>query len=170
MAPTECALDPAACVRRQDVARLSGSACDAVVARLLVDATSTVRPCGDGTRTRHARHAVVDPRLVHCRSSSRHALQCADYPRCRVHAAPVTADAAKVTTIDVLKIDVEGAELSVLHGIAPRHWKLVQQVVLEVETFAAVAAVSDILRANGFDVSSFASEREGKPDITSEVR
>ena len=30
--------------------------------------------------------------------------------------------------IDLLKIDVEGAELDVLRGIAPEHWALIRQV------------------------------------------
>ena len=34
----------------------------------------------------------------------------------------------KGAPIDVLKVDVEGAELSVLRGIRPDHWALVQQV------------------------------------------
>ena len=32
------------------------------------------------------------------------------------------------SVIDVLKVDVEGAELSVLRGIRPDHWAIVQQV------------------------------------------
>ncbi|NJQ02019.1 FkbM family methyltransferase [Streptomyces zingiberis] len=35
--------------------------------------------------------------------------------------------------VDLLKIDVEGAELDVLHGIEAAHWPLLDQVVLEVQ-------------------------------------
>ncbi|BDA51240.1 31-O-demethyl-FK506 methyltransferase FkbM [Coccomyxa sp. Obi] len=43
-------------------------------------------------------------------------------------------------SIDLLKIDVEGAELDVLRGIAPEHWDRIHQVVLEVESMAADSA------------------------------
>jgi len=35
--------------------------------------------------------------------------------------------------IDLLKIDVEGAELDVLHGMGPRLWERVDRIVLEVQ-------------------------------------
>ncbi|HSF38965.1 MAG TPA: non-ribosomal peptide synthase/polyketide synthase [Thermoanaerobaculia bacterium] len=38
----------------------------------------------------------------------------------------------RVPRIDLLKIDVQRAELDVLHGLDEEHWPLVQQVVLEV--------------------------------------
>lgn len=37
------------------------------------------------------------------------------------------------STIDLLKIDVEGAELDVLHGIDDRHWPTVAHIVAEVQ-------------------------------------
>ncbi|WP_159029907.1 FkbM family methyltransferase [Streptomyces marincola] len=36
-------------------------------------------------------------------------------------------------TVDLLKVDVEGAELDVLRGIDDEHWGLVQQTILEVQ-------------------------------------
>jgi hypothetical protein len=71
--------------------------------------------------------------------------------------------------IDVLKVDVEGAEVSVLEGIAAHQWPRVRQVVLEVENFAAAAQVRDILERQGFDVTAVATEREKNPHGTSEV-
>ncbi|MBT2393896.1 amino acid adenylation domain-containing protein [Streptomyces sp. ISL-1] len=38
-----------------------------------------------------------------------------------------------VERVDLLKINTEGAELSVIRGIRPEHWKLIRQVCLEVE-------------------------------------
>lgn len=38
--------------------------------------------------------------------------------------------------IDLLKVDVEGAELDVLRGIDPLHWTLINQVVIEVQDLA----------------------------------
>lgn len=34
--------------------------------------------------------------------------------------------------VDLLKVDVERAELLVLQGIAPHHWPIIQQVTMEV--------------------------------------
>jgi hypothetical protein len=44
--------------------------------------------------------------------------------------------------IDVLKVDVEGAEVMVLRGIGAHQWPRIQQVVMEVEDFKAVRTVS----------------------------
>ncbi|QUQ64194.1 FkbM family methyltransferase [Kutzneria sp. CA-103260] len=52
--------------------------------------------------------------------------------------------------IDLLKIDVEGAELEVLQGIDPGHWPLVQQAVLEVQDLDnRLALVCDLLARHG---------------------
>ena len=37
-----------------------------------------------------------------------------------------------ITTLQLLKIDVERAELEVLHGIAQNDWPKIQQMVLEI--------------------------------------
>ena len=53
-------------------------------------------------------------------------------------------------TIDVLKIDVEGAELDVLRGITAEDWAKVQVAVIEVhDKDGHLAPVREILRANG---------------------
>lgn len=57
-----------------------------------------------------------------------------------------------VEVIDLLKIDVEGAELSVLRGISDSDWERVRQVVLEVETKDLREAVCELLKSHGFDV------------------
>lgn len=72
--------------------------------------------------------------------------------------------------IDLLKIDVEGAEIAVLKGITTEaHWARVQQAALEVENFAAKDTVVAMLQAHGFETSWFASERERNPGVQSEV-
>jgi hypothetical protein len=71
--------------------------------------------------------------------------------------------------IDVLKVDVEGAEVSVLRGVRRDQWRRVAQVVMEVENFAARDAVTAILEGHGFKVTSVASEREKNPAALSEV-
>merc|ERR1712146_394922 len=71
--------------------------------------------------------------------------------------------------IDLLKIDVEGSELDVLRGIDDEHWGMVQQVVLEVETFALVRTITEILESRGFEVHSQPTERMENKAVTSEV-
>ncbi|MGH7617644.1 MAG: amino acid adenylation domain-containing protein, partial [Gemmatimonadaceae bacterium] len=58
-----------------------------------------------------------------------------------------------VERIDLLKIDVERAELDVLRGIAADDWPKIQQVVVEVHDQAGrVATVTTLLEAQGFTV------------------
>ena len=60
-----------------------------------------------------------------------------------------------LAAIDLLKIDVEGAELEVLGGVDDRHWPLVRNVLLEVsDAKGALAPVEALLRDKGFEVSS----------------
>lgn len=52
--------------------------------------------------------------------------------------------------VDLLKIDVEGAELDVLQSIDPPHWPLIRQAILEVrENAGHLAAVCDLLSSHG---------------------
>jgi FkbM family methyltransferase len=67
-----------------------------------------------------------------------------------------------VETIDLLKIDVEGAELSVLEGVDD--WSVVRQVAMEVEHFEERSPIVQAqLSAAGFEVSlrQDAVERSG---------
>jgi FkbM family methyltransferase len=53
--------------------------------------------------------------------------------------------------IDLLKIDVEGAELDVLAGIEDRHWPAIQQLAIECEEWEARSPILvDLLDARGF--------------------
>jgi amino acid adenylation domain-containing protein/FkbM family methyltransferase len=56
--------------------------------------------------------------------------------------------------VDLLKINAEGAELSILRGLGPEHWPRVAQVCLEVER-ASVAGpeIRAMLAAAGFEVN-----------------
>ena len=51
---------------------------------------------------------------------------------CNLRTISSIIDEHKVERIDLLKIDCEGAELSVLNGMEDRHWAMVQQMVVEV--------------------------------------
>ena len=64
----------------------------------------------------------------------------------------------KVKRIDLLKIDVQRAELDVLNGIEPQDWERIGQVVMEVhdgkgtENEGRVAAITTLLESRGFTV------------------
>jgi FkbM family methyltransferase len=61
----------------------------------------------------------------------------------------------EITTIDLLKIDVEGAELEVLRGIDDADWAKVRHVLLEVnDTDGALAEVEALLKEKGLEVTS----------------
>ena len=75
----------------------------------------------------------------------------------------------RLERIDVLKVDVEGAEVAVLQGITPAQWDIVRQVVVEVEYFATKDRVVDMLEAHGFATYWYASERERYNTERSEV-
>ncbi|OLZ67256.1 hypothetical protein AV521_25790 [Streptomyces sp. IMTB 2501] len=61
-----------------------------------------------------------------------------------------------VERIDLLKVDVQRAELDVLHGLEERHWPLVQQIAMEVhdstgsETEGRLTEVVSLLEKHGF--------------------
>ncbi|HJL14479.1 MAG TPA: FkbM family methyltransferase [Sandaracinaceae bacterium LLY-WYZ-13_1] len=56
-----------------------------------------------------------------------------------------------VRRIDLLKVDVEGAELDVLLGLCERHWRRIEQVVLEGHDHdGRLREITGLLRARGF--------------------
>jgi FkbM family methyltransferase len=58
---------------------------------------------------------------------------------------------ADAPTIDLLKIDVEGAELDVLHGIDNRHWPTIARIVAEVQDVGGrLDEVLELLHRRGF--------------------
>ncbi|KNB49466.1 non-ribosomal peptide synthetase [Streptomyces caatingaensis] len=65
-----------------------------------------------------------------------------------------------LTRVDLLKIDVQRAELDVLRGIDDHHWSMVQQVIMEVHdgagttTEGRLAEIVAILKARGFAVTA----------------
>lgn len=58
----------------------------------------------------------------------------------------------RLERIDLLKIDVEGAEMDVLAGIEERHWPLIRQIAMEIEPAnnQHVPALQDRLKSLGF--------------------
>ena len=54
--------------------------------------------------------------------------------------------------VDLLKIDVEGAELQVLEGLCPEDWLLVQQLVLEVhDVDGRLAEIVSLVMSSGLE-------------------
>ncbi|MFI2184133.1 amino acid adenylation domain-containing protein [Streptomyces sioyaensis] len=78
----------------------------------------------------------------------------------RVRRLSDVIDEEQLTRIDLLKIDVQRAELDVLRGIDARHWDLVQQVVMEVHDGAGTATegrlgeIVALLQERGFTVTA----------------
>lgn len=75
----------------------------------------------------------------------------------RVRVRPLSAvlDEQGIDHVDLLKIDVEGAELDVLRGIEDRHWPLVRQAVVEVEGWGRNRdTIREVFVAHGFTVSA----------------
>ncbi|MFE0024943.1 FkbM family methyltransferase [Amycolatopsis sp. NPDC059021] len=71
----------------------------------------------------------------------------------RVRPLSSVLDEQGIDQVDLLKIDVEGAELDVLRGIEQRHWPLIRQAVVEVEGWQEHRdTVLDIFAAHGFTV------------------
>ncbi|SOD60092.1 methyltransferase, FkbM family [Streptomyces zhaozhouensis] len=79
--------------------------------------------------------------------------------RCRLRRLSDVLDECGVETVDVLKIDVQRAELDVLRGIDDRHWPAIRQVIMEVhddETAATAGqldAVTAVLERQGLRVT-----------------
>lgn len=58
-----------------------------------------------------------------------------------------------ILRVDLLKIDVEGAEVDVLSGIESRDWQIIGQIVAEVESYSRNSVVvSRLLSEHGFTI------------------
>ena len=56
-----------------------------------------------------------------------------------------------ISIIDLLKIDCEGEEINVLHGIKEKHWKLINTIIMEVNDVKNnLNTAKNILIKNGF--------------------
>jgi amino acid adenylation domain-containing protein/FkbM family methyltransferase len=79
--------------------------------------------------------------------------------QCRLRRLSDVIDELGVPTIDLLKIDVQRAELDVLRGLDDRHWPLVMQIAMEVHDASGTATegrvddILNILEDKGFRVT-----------------
>jgi amino acid adenylation domain-containing protein/non-ribosomal peptide synthase protein (TIGR01720 family)/FkbM family methyltransferase len=75
--------------------------------------------------------------------------------RCRVRTLSSVIREHGVSRIDLLKIDVEGAELHVLEGIEPEHWPAIRQIVIELhDVDGRLRRVTELLQAHGFRIAT----------------
>ena len=62
-------------------------------------------------------------------------------------------DAEGIESIDLLKIDVEKAEVDVLTGIREEHWPRIHQIVMEVDSRRNLEKVTAMLEVRGFELA-----------------
>jgi len=72
-----------------------------------------------------------------------------------------------VERVDLLKVDVERAEVQVLRGIADEDWPKIRQIVLEVHSQDLLVEVKEILERHGFDpqVDEFVAAEDQIDDV-----
>ncbi len=72
---------------------------------------------------------------------------------CRLRVLSDVIDECEVGCIDLLKIDVQKAELEVLAGLREEHWKLIRQIVIEVHDLEGrLEQIERLLQERGFQV------------------
>ncbi len=70
---------------------------------------------------------------------------------CRLRTLSSVIDENGVEQIDLLKVDVEGAEANVLSGIRDEHWDMIQQIVMETHNgIEDTKKIESELQARGF--------------------
>lgn len=94
---------------------------------------------------------VPRPLAVAWAERIRRRFQKSESVRCRLTTLSYVIDREGIDRIDLLKIDVEGAEFVCLEGLEARHWPLVRQVIVEVhEGEQARDRMENILVRHGF--------------------
>ena len=74
---------------------------------------------------------------------------------CRVETFASVRRALSIERVDLLKIDVEGAEAEVLAGLGDNDWLRVKQIVMEIhDEDGRLKQIESLLRARGFAVQS----------------
>jgi FkbM family methyltransferase len=74
---------------------------------------------------------------------------------CKVKRLSSVIEEEKIERINLLKIDVEGAELEVFEGISQEHWPMIQQISLEPDHYQKhEPMIRELLESKGFHVTS----------------
>lgn len=85
---------------------------------------------------------------------------------CEVKSLSAVFRESDITHVDLLKVDVEKAELDVLEGINPSDWQRIEQVVVEVHDIGGrLAQICELLRARGFEVRHSQGEAFAGTDL-----
>jgi FkbM family methyltransferase len=75
--------------------------------------------------------------------------------QCRLTTLPAAMDEARVDRVDLLKVDVEGAEEAVLAGIDDRTWGRIRQLVIEVHDInGRLDRLRTMLEGHGYRTTS----------------
>lgn len=72
--------------------------------------------------------------------------------KCQLNITSDIIEKEGLNKIDLLKVDCEGAELSVLNGIKKEHWPLIKATVIEVHDLDnRLQRIEEMLKSNGFN-------------------
>lgn len=75
-----------------------------------------------------------------------------EYVTCRVRTLSQVIHEQGIGQIDLLKVDVEGAERDVFAGLSAAHWPLIRQIAVEVEQFDTRGPeMVSLFRSHGFN-------------------
>ena len=84
---------------------------------------------------------------------------------CQLQTLSSIIEQEKLTNIDLLKVDCEGAEMEVIKGIKEEHWPIIQSMVIEVHDLnGRMDEMKNILKARGF--TRLIAEREPGLELT----
>ena len=72
---------------------------------------------------------------------------------CPVETLSSVIEKAEADKIDLLKIDVEGAEINVLKGIAVEHWNRISQIVIETHGNTELEQAKNLLDEHGYETA-----------------
>ncbi len=74
--------------------------------------------------------------------------------KCQLKPLSDIIESENIKRIDLLKIDVEGSEVSVLQGISEENWPIIKQVSMEVESKENLDTVTRILENHNFSIKT----------------
>ncbi|WP_343675060.1 MupA/Atu3671 family FMN-dependent luciferase-like monooxygenase [Chitinophaga sp.] len=69
---------------------------------------------------------------------------------CQLTTVSAVIDELRITSIDLLKLDVEKSECLVLEGIRDEHWPLIHQLAVEVDGDANLDLIKTLLHSKGY--------------------